>query len=63
MQQANTQSAQGGRGEESIRRVKRFRYENGRLYFSKQTERSIFFVLTVVMLIWGVIEGVSTTGG
>ena len=34
---------------------KTFTYENGRLYFSKQTERSLFFVLTLGMLAGGVL--------
>ena len=29
-------------------------FENGRLYFSKDTERKFFFVLTVLMLLVGV---------
>ncbi len=28
-------------------------YRNGRLYFSKDTERKFFFVLTVMMLLAG----------
>ena len=34
---------------------KLFIYEDGRLYFSKQTERSLFFVLTLGMLASGVL--------
>ncbi|WP_167320855.1 hypothetical protein [Desulfosudis oleivorans] len=34
---------------------KTFVYENGRLYFSKQTERNLFFVLTLGMLAGGVL--------
>lgn len=34
---------------------KLFTYENGRLYFSKQTERNLFFVLTLGMLASGVL--------
>jgi hypothetical protein len=34
-----------------------FVHENGATYFSKQTERKIFFVLTLVMLGWGIVEG------
>lgn len=31
-------------------------YQNGRFYFSRQLERRIFFFLTLVMLIWGLLE-------
>jgi hypothetical protein len=34
-----------------------FVHENGATYFSKQTERKIFFVLTLLMLGWGIVEG------
>jgi hypothetical protein len=30
--------------------------ENGRVYFSKQTERKVFFILTLAMLAWGVLS-------
>jgi len=33
---------------------KRF-YKNGKLYFSKKTERNFFFYLTLVMLLWGIL--------
>ena len=36
---------------------KLFRHESGKTYFSKTTERRIFFVLTLIMLGWGVVEG------
>ncbi|WP_155887692.1 hypothetical protein [Paucidesulfovibrio longus] len=44
-------------------RVKRLHYENGRIYFSRQTERAFFFVLTVLMLLLGVVEGSKIFGG
>ena len=28
-------------------------YRNGRLYFTKEFERKLFFVLTVIMMLWG----------
>ncbi|WP_203529537.1 hypothetical protein [Pseudodesulfovibrio sp. JC047] len=37
-------------------REKRFVHEKGVTYFSKQTERRVLFVFTMVMLLWGVIE-------
>jgi hypothetical protein len=30
-------------------------YQNGRLYFTKQAERSFYFILTLVMLVAGVL--------
>jgi hypothetical protein len=30
------------------------RPKNGKLYFSKKTERKVFFVLTLIMLLWGI---------
>ncbi len=35
-------------------REKTFVYKDGRIYFTKRTERLFFFVLTLVMLGWGV---------
>jgi hypothetical protein len=34
---------------------KKFRMENGRIYFSRATERRFFFSLTVVMLLVGLL--------
>ncbi|MBN2124275.1 MAG: hypothetical protein JW821_08275 [Deltaproteobacteria bacterium] len=31
-------------------------YSRGRLYFTKGTERAFFFFLTIIMLLWGVLE-------
>ncbi len=28
--------------------------EKGRIYFSKGTERKVFFALTLAMLVWGI---------
>ena len=33
---------------------KTFFHKNGRVYFSKDTERKIFFVLTIIMLVSGI---------
>jgi hypothetical protein len=30
-------------------------YENGRFYFTKETERSFYFVLTLIMLVAGIL--------
>lgn len=37
-------------------RSKYCRYQNGRLYFSRQVERRIFFGGTLIMLVWGLLE-------
>lgn len=42
--------------EETTTRERAFVHKNGVTYFSKQTERRILFVLTVLMLVWGVVE-------
>ena len=33
---------------------KAFFHSEGMTYFDKKTERTIFFILTVLMLIWGI---------
>ncbi len=33
-----------------------FRYRDGRLYFTRQFERRIFFVGTVIMMAWGLLD-------
>lgn len=43
--------------------AKGFSHEKGVTYFSKRTERTIFFILTIAMLGWGVAEGVFGLGG
>ena len=35
---------------------KAFQHLKGITYFSKNTERTLFFILTLMMLIWGVLE-------
>ncbi len=34
---------------------RRLVYENGRVYFTKETERAFYFVLTLVMLVAGIL--------
>jgi len=36
------------------RKKKAFFYSKGVTYFSKKTERTLFFILTIIMLIWGI---------
>ena len=38
------------------KRERGFVHKNGVTYFSKQTERKILFVLTILMLAWGIFE-------
>lgn len=35
---------------------KRFVHEAGVTYFSKRTERRVLFLLTLVMLTWGIVD-------
>ena len=42
---------------------KGFHHEKGVTYFSKRTERTIFFILTIAMLFWGLYEGVALGPG
>ncbi|MCF8083787.1 MAG: hypothetical protein K9M96_11875 [Deltaproteobacteria bacterium] len=30
-------------------------HSKGVMYFNKDTERGIFFILTIIMLVWGVV--------
>lgn len=39
-----------------------FYHKNGVTYFTKRTERSILFVLTLIMLGWGIVEGLIGLG-
>ena len=39
---------------EGTKRKKAFFYSKGVTYFTKKTERTLFFILTLIMLIWGV---------
>ena len=34
---------------------KAFFYSKGVTYFTKKTERTLFFVLTLIMLFWGIL--------
>ncbi|MDZ7698007.1 MAG: hypothetical protein U5R49_14175 [Deltaproteobacteria bacterium] len=36
-------------------RKKAFFYSKGVTYFTKKTERTLFFILTLIMLVWGVV--------
>ena len=36
--------------------LKKFlRYDNGKIYFSKETERKFYFILTVIILLAGIL--------
>jgi len=40
---------------EGRKQNKRLFHSNGITYFSKKTERTIFFILTILMLLWGIL--------
>ena len=40
--------------EKAVNQKKTLFYSKGVTYFSKKTERTFFFILTIIMLIWGV---------
>jgi uncharacterized ion transporter superfamily protein YfcC len=44
--------------EQDKEKRKTFHHEKGITYFSKKTERTLFFVLTLVMLVWGILKKV-----
>lgn len=62
MQRTSDKTGTAEQGEERPQRQPLFYYEKGRLYFTKRTERMIFFVLTVAMLVWGLSQGLNLTG-
>jgi hypothetical protein len=33
-----------------------FSYHNGRLYFTRQFERRLFFIGTIIMMAWGLLD-------
>ncbi len=39
-----------------MQQEKAFVTKNGVTYFSRKTERSVLFIMTLGMLIWGIIE-------
>jgi hypothetical protein len=41
--------------EKAVSQKKTLFYSKGVTYFSKKTERTFFFILTIIMLIWGVL--------
>ena len=47
-------AAENGGGPNDDRHRGAFVLTDGRIYFSRQTERKIFFVLTVLMLVYGI---------
>jgi hypothetical protein len=42
--------------DKTLNKKKSFIFKDGRLYFNKETERTIFFFLTIIMLIFGAIS-------
>ncbi len=41
-----------------ITRKRAFLHEKGVTWFDKKTERRIFFILTMIMLVWGIVTKV-----
>ena len=41
--------------EENDRPNKMIQYKNGKIYFSKETERAVYFILTILMLLLGLL--------
>lgn len=41
--------------EKAVSQKKPLFYSKGMTYFSKKTERTFFFILTIIMMIWGVL--------
>ena len=41
--------------EQEERKMKKFYHAKGITYFNKKTERLFFFVLTLLMLLWGLL--------
>lgn len=39
---------------EDRKQKKRLFYSKGVTYFDKKTERTFFFILTIIMLLWGI---------
>ena len=39
--------------EEKDRLKKMIQYKSGKIYFSRQTERALYFILTILMLLLG----------
>ena len=43
------------RFEKSEKKRRLFYFSKGMIYFDKKTERTFFFVLTILMLLWGML--------
>ena len=41
--------------EKVVNQKRTFLFSKGITYFDKKTERTFFFILTIVMLVWGVL--------
>lgn len=52
-----------GKGQPTDCGGKLFHHSGGVTYFSKGTERFVFFVLTMIMLLWGFAERFGLLGG
>ena len=52
-----------GKNTETETKKRAFYREKGMIYFDKKTERVFFFVLTLIMLVWGLIEKIGLFAG
>ncbi|MFH1122615.1 MAG: hypothetical protein V1758_03035 [Pseudomonadota bacterium] len=50
-------------GKETVRERGGLFHAKGITYFRKSTERALFFALTLIMLVWGLIEKFGLCGG
>ena len=49
--------------EKFVNQKRTFLFSKGITYFDKKTERTFFFILTIVMLVWGVLAKFSFLTG
>jgi len=49
--------------EKAVNQRKTLFHSKGVTYFNKKTERTFFFILTIIMLIWGVFVRVGILSG
>ncbi|QTA89555.1 hypothetical protein [Desulfonema magnum] len=41
---------------EKTRQKKTLLHDDGKTYYTKATERKVFFVMTLIMLVWGILS-------
>ena len=50
------------RKSETEERRKPFRYKDGKIFFDRRLEQAVFFILTIIMLLWGAWGSLVTKG-